>query len=106
MVERGLVCLRNLQHRGATGNEVNTGDGAGILIQMPDRFLRSSFDVELPPLGGYASGIAFLPAEPQRAAEAVLAVEKLADSEGPVSYTHLTLPTNTVTWGCGGAAGG
>ncbi len=82
MVERGLVCLQNLQHRGATGNEVNTGDGAGILIQMPDRFLRTAFDFELPPPGGYASGIAFLPAEEQQAADAVQAVEKLAASEG------------------------
>ncbi|MGA1705413.1 MAG: hypothetical protein ACO39X_00005, partial [Candidatus Nanopelagicaceae bacterium] len=41
IVEAGLQALRNLEHRGASGAEVNSGDGAGILIQMPDRFLRA-----------------------------------------------------------------
>ncbi len=82
MVQRGLVCLENLQHRGATGNEVNTGDGAGILIQMPDEFLRNAFDFELPPPGGYAAGLAFLPLDTEEATEVIAGIEKLAASEG------------------------
>jgi len=54
VVERGLQVLINLQHRGACGREANTGDGAGILIQPPDRFLRkvtSPLGIGLPPAG-------------------------------------------------------
>ena len=51
LVEKGLTSLCNLEHRGATGAEPNTGDGAGILIQIPDRFLRAVVDFELPAAG-------------------------------------------------------
>ena len=57
-----LGALCNLDHRGASGAEVNTGDGAGILLQVPDRFLRAVVDFELPPVGAYGVGLAFLPA--------------------------------------------
>ncbi|MGA0865822.1 MAG: glutamate synthase large subunit [Candidatus Nanopelagicaceae bacterium] len=60
IVEAGLQALRNLEHRGASGAEVNSGDGAGILIQMPDRFLRAVVDFPLPEVGHYAAGIAFI----------------------------------------------
>src|SRR5713101_6463478 len=63
IVQLGLGALCNLQHRGASGSEVNTGDGAGILIQVPDRFLRDVAGCELPPAGAYATGIAFLRAD-------------------------------------------
>ena len=61
IVEKGITALVNLDHRGALGAEANTGDGAGILIQVPDRFLRAVVGFELPPEGHYATGIAFLP---------------------------------------------
>ena len=61
IVERGIEALCNLEHRGAAGAEVNTGDGAGILIQMPDKFLRAVVDFALPPEGSYAAGMVFLP---------------------------------------------
>src|SRR5690242_5656341 len=80
IVEHGLDCLRNLQHRGASGSEVNTGDGAGILVQVPDRFLRT-LGVDLPPAGGYATGIGFLPPAPDDGRAAMKAIEKLALSE-------------------------
>ena len=51
MIELGISSLCHLDHRGATGAEANVGDGAGILIQVPDRFLRAVVDVELPPAG-------------------------------------------------------
>src|ERR1700741_4502792 len=61
MVELGLRSLCNLDHRGATGAEANVGNGAGLLIQVPDAFLRAVVDFELPAPGTYAVGMAFLP---------------------------------------------
>ena len=51
IVDHALTALRNLDHRGAVGAEVDTGDGAGILTQVPDVFLRAVVDFELPPAG-------------------------------------------------------
>ncbi len=61
IVEQALTALRNLEHRGASGAEVDSGDGAGILVQVPDAFLRTVVDFELPPAGSYAVGLAFIP---------------------------------------------
>ncbi|MFZ8872644.1 MAG: hypothetical protein ACO2YW_05770, partial [Candidatus Nanopelagicaceae bacterium] len=61
IVQQGLEALRNLDHRGASGAEVNSGDGAGIMIRVPDEFLRSVVTFELPAQGAYAIGIAFVP---------------------------------------------
>ena len=52
-VRDALTILENLEHRGATGSDADSGDGAGILIQMPDAFLRAVFDVDLPRRGHY-----------------------------------------------------
>src|SRR5688572_24785902 len=82
MVELGLASLCNLDHRGATNAEPNVGDGAGLLIQVPDRFLREVVDFELPPAGAYAVGMAFLPRDPQAEAAAMDAVAKIAEDEG------------------------
>ena len=67
IVEHGLQILRNLTHRGAVGADPLAGDGAGILIQMPDQFFREELakqGVKLPPMGEYGVGIVFLPQEP------------------------------------------
>ncbi len=69
LVRTGLLALTNLEHRGATGAEPDTGDGAGILIQVPDRLLRDTVDFDLPAAGAYATGLAFLPADRGRARE-------------------------------------
>src|SRR5699024_3178709 len=61
IIELALTALRNLEHRGAVGSDAGTGDGAGILTQMPDAFLRAVTDFELPPAGEYAAGMVFLP---------------------------------------------
>jgi glutamate synthase (NADPH/NADH) large chain len=64
IVEKGLLLLRNLTHRGATGYDPKLGDGAGILIQMPDAFVRqetAKLNITLPPVGEYACGMVFLP---------------------------------------------
>src|SRR6187399_2744168 len=60
-VVRGLRALANLEHRGAAGADAETGDGAGILLQMPDRFMRAVVDATLPPLGAYGVGVCFFP---------------------------------------------
>lgn len=63
IVEKALAALRNLEHRGAVGSDAGTGDGAGIITQIPDGFLRDVVEFELPAKGSYAVGIAFLPSD-------------------------------------------
>ncbi|MFF8292158.1 glutamate synthase large subunit [Streptomyces sp. NPDC016309] len=79
LVEQALTVLRNLEHRGATGSEPDSGDGAGILFQVPDAFLREVTDFALPAAGEYAVGIAFLPADDS--AQAVSRIETIAAEE-------------------------
>jgi glutamate synthase (NADPH) large chain len=61
VVSKALSALCNLEHRGAQGGDPGTGDGAGILTQIPDAFFRAVCDFDLPPAGTYAAGLAFLP---------------------------------------------
>ncbi len=61
IVRQALDLLINLEHRGACGSDPGTGDGAGILLQMPDAFLRASLSFDLPPAGHYGAGLVFLP---------------------------------------------
>jgi glutamate synthase (NADPH/NADH) large chain len=82
IVDLALTALRNLDHRGAVGAEADTGDGAGLLTQVPDEFLRAAVDFTLPPKGSYAVGIAFLPDDDAEAAEAQAQLEALAVEEG------------------------
>jgi glutamate synthase (NADPH) large chain len=87
IVDLGLRALCNLEHRGASGAEVNTGDGAGILMQMPDAFLRGVIADEglafaLPPLGQYAAGLCFLPRDPGAADATARQVERVIMGEG------------------------
>ena len=63
IIDTALSALRNLEHRGAVGSDEGTGDGAGILTQIPDAFLRAVVDFELPANGRYAVGMAFLPVD-------------------------------------------
>ena len=81
IVRMGLDSLCHLEHRGASGAEVNTGDGAGILVQIPDRFYRQVAGFELPEAGAYATGIGFLPADPAAAGAARRRIEELAAAE-------------------------
>ncbi|MCG0285129.1 glutamate synthase large subunit [Streptomyces sp. PSAA01] len=83
LVEQALTVLRNLEHRGATGSEPDSGDGAGILVQVPDAFLRASVTgFDLPEAGAYAVGIAFLPEGEAESAAAAEHIERLAAEEG------------------------
>ena len=81
IVDAGLTALLNLDHRGAVGAEVDSGDGAGILTQIPDAFLRDVVDAELPPVGSYAIGMAFLPVDDEERARVVQGVEAIAAEE-------------------------
>ncbi len=85
IVAKALTALRNLDHRGAAGAEPNSGDGAGILMQVPDAFLRAEatrLGFELPPSSAYAVGTAFLPGDADEVATTVSRVEKIAAEEG------------------------
>ncbi len=67
VVEKALDALENLEHRGAEGADPNTGDGAGILLQIPDAFIRGAVaGVDLPPPGRYGVGVCYLPTDPER----------------------------------------
>ncbi|GHS86898.1 glutamate synthase [Actinomycetota bacterium] len=81
IVDAGLTALLNLDHRGAVGAEEDSGDGAGILTQIPDAFLRDVVDAELPPAGFYAIGMAFLPTDDAELHSAVRAIEAIAAEE-------------------------
>ena len=82
IVDKAITALVNLEHRGAAGAEQNSGDGAGIMIQVPDKFLRAVVNFDLPDEGSYATGIAFLPQSSRDAAQAVESVEKIVEAEG------------------------
>jgi glutamate synthase (NADPH/NADH) large chain len=99
IVEKAITALLNLEHRGAAGAEPHSGDGAGILIQVPDDFLRSVVDFELPAAGSYATGIAFLPQSSKDAAAACAAVEKIVASEGLQVLGWRDVPTDDSSLG-------
>nr|WP_281902049.1 glutamate synthase large subunit [Phytohabitans aurantiacus] len=82
VVAKGLSALCRLDHRGARGAEPNTGDGAGIMVQVPDEFFRAVVEFELPPAGRYATGLVFLPHDPAEQARALQVLEKYALVEG------------------------
>ncbi|MEP6481992.1 MAG: glutamate synthase large subunit [Rhodoglobus sp.] len=81
IIATALDALRNLEHRGAVGSDAGTGDGAGIVTQIPDAFLRAVVDFELPPVGRYVVGMAFLPTTAAERDEIKLAIAGLADEE-------------------------
>ncbi|BBY80957.1 glutamate synthase large subunit [Mycolicibacterium pulveris] len=103
IVDKAITALLNLEHRGAQGAEPHTGDGAGILLQVPDEFLRAVLKeqgaFELPPYGSYATGIAFLPQSSKDAAAACEAVEKIAEAEGLQVLGWREVPTDESSLG-------
>ena len=81
IIDLALTALRNLEHRGAIGSDAGTGDGAGILTQMPDAFLRAVVDFDLPPVGEYAAGMVFLPLGHDERAAMKSGIEEIARHE-------------------------
>ncbi|MCA2212331.1 glutamate synthase large subunit [Jidongwangia harbinensis] len=94
VVAKGLSALIRLDHRGARGAEHNTGDGAGIMLQIPDAFYRSVVDFALPPAGQYATGLVFLPEDADDAARAIKIFEKYALVEGGDVLGWRDVPVN------------
>ncbi|MGH3519252.1 MAG: glutamate synthase large subunit [Haloechinothrix sp.] len=95
IVRKALVALRNLEHRGARGAEPETGDGAGLLIQVPDAFYRDVVDFELPEAGGYVVGTAFLPVDADDRGKAMSAIEGVAAEENMRLLGWRELPVDT-----------
>ncbi len=96
IVVKALTALRNLEHRGAAGAEPNSGDGAGILLQVPDAFLRAvcgDEGFELTPAGTYAVGTAFLPGDDDQVAKTRRRIEELAEEEGLAVLGWRDVPT-------------
>jgi len=81
IIETALTALRNLEHRGAVGSDAGTGDGAGIITQIPDAFLRAVVDFELPAVGHYVVGMAFLPTDDAERAAVKTGIDRLAAEE-------------------------
>jgi glutamate synthase (NADPH/NADH) large chain len=94
IIDLALTALRNLEHRGAIGSDAGTGDGAGILTQMPDAFLRAVVDFDLPPVGEYAAGMIFLPRDEQARAAQKAGIERIAESEGLTVIGWREVPTS------------
>jgi glutamate synthase (ferredoxin) len=85
IIEKTLTMNTNMEHRGASGSEPETGDGAGIFVQMPDKFLRREMetqDVELPPEGQYGAGIVFLSPHSGEREAAMQIFEHIIKEEG------------------------
>ena len=97
IVAMGIGALCNMEHRGATGAEPDTGDGAGILIQVPHRFLRevaADHGITLPAAGAYAVGMAFLPGDANSAEKAQAAIETIVAEEGLATLGWRPVPVN------------
>src|SRR5246127_1888267 len=99
IVDKAITALVNLEHRGAQGAEPHTGDGAGILLQVPDEFLRAVVEFDLPEYGSYATGIAFLPQSAKDAKLACEAVEKIVEAEGLQVLGWRNVPTDESSLG-------
>ena len=97
IVAKGLQILDNLVHRGASGSDPETGDGAGILIQVPDALLRremSAAGVFLPPADEYGVGIVFLPRDAEARAQCEAIIESVTRREGQRFLGWRTVPTD------------
>jgi len=97
IVEQGLTVLRNLTHRGAVGWDPKLSDGAGLLIQIPDKFLREAMakqGVKLPPAGQYGVGMVFLPREPASRRACQYELERAIKDEGQVLLGWRDVPVD------------
>ncbi len=102
IIEQGLQILKNLTHRGAVGADPLAGDGAGILIQIPDQFFREEMagrDVKLPPLGEYGVGMIFLPQEPASRLACEYEIERAIKDEGQVLLGWRDVPRDNAGLG-------
>ncbi|MBF0136235.1 MAG: glutamate synthase large subunit [Magnetococcus sp. DMHC-1] len=99
ILEMALEVLVNMTHRGAAGSDPLTGDGAGIMIQMPDDFLRkrcSAINIQLPPPGEYGVGVFFLPKEVELRNACQRTTEIIVREEGQAILGWRDVPINSV----------
>ncbi|SHH90911.1 glutamate synthase large subunit [Clostridium grantii] len=97
IIKKGLEILANLDHRGAVGADPLTGDGAGIMVQIPDEFFRISCEnigIELPEKEQYAVGMTFLPKEPALRYQCEGIFERVVDEEGLKTLGWRDVPTD------------
>ena len=102
IVDKAIQVLVNLLHRGACGCEPNTGDGAGITIQMPDRFLRrecARMGVTLPPATEYGAGLVFLPRDPMQGDKVRALLHSIVEDEGLRLLAWRDVPTDDSSLG-------
>ena len=99
IVASGLEALRNLEHRGASGSEPDSGDGAGILIQIPDEFFKSVVDFQLPENSFYAAGIVFLPQDEKEYKAAKETISEVAKKENITILGWRVVPTDPAELG-------
>jgi glutamate synthase (NADPH/NADH) large chain len=101
VVASALRVLCNLEHRGAAGADPDTGDGAGILTQLPDAFFRAVTGLALPAAGSYAAGLVFLSTDPSERDRAVAQIADLAADEGLTVLGWRDVPVNEAACGAG-----
>ena len=94
IVQKALEALRNLEHRGAVGSDEGTGDGAGIVTQIPDRFFRSVVEFDLPAKGRFAAGSVFLPTDSSQRESEKAGIEAIAAQEGLSVLGWRDVPVN------------
>jgi glutamate synthase (NADPH/NADH) large chain len=102
IVHQALEIVHNLDHRGAIGADPLAGDGAGILIQIPDGFMRKVFSergITLPPVGDYAVGMVFLPNDPTKCDLAAAAIETSVSREGQILIGWRDVPVDNSVLG-------
>ena len=104
IVRSALDLLINLEHRGACGADAATGDGAGILLQMPDRLLRKVLPFELPAAGAYGAGLVFLPTDATARSTCKAVVERITEQEGLRVLGWREVPVNLGAIGRSAAA--
>ncbi len=108
IIDNALQILLNLDHRGACGSEENTGDGAGILMQLPDAFLRkecAALGFDLPALGRYGVGMLYLPADGDQRAACEERLNAIIAAEGQELLGWRSVPTRNRSLGNGAKSG-
>ncbi len=95
VVSQGLLALENLEHRGAAGADASTGDGAGILLQVPDLFFREATEMDLPDAGKYGVAMCFLPQDEQRRTELMKLIADTSAAEGQTVLGWRDVPVDT-----------
>ncbi|MGH8170748.1 MAG: glutamate synthase subunit alpha, partial [Steroidobacteraceae bacterium] len=107
ILEQAIQVLRNLDHRGACGCEANTGDGAGVLIQLPHEFFRrecAALGIHIPEAGHYGAGLFFGSPDPRARAQAMALFTAIVEEEGQHLLGWRDVPTDNAKVGASALA--